>query len=162
MALGTPAEADRSRVIERLAQVMVGSGMQRMAARTFAAVLCSDEGALTAAEIGQVLQASPAAVSGSVRYLEQVEMVRRTRPPGSRRDVFMLGDDVWYEAFAHKDGVLRAWQQSMAEAAQVLGRDTAAGRRLAESESFFVFLQAEMPEMIERWTKQREQLRGAQ
>lgn len=144
-----------SRAIERMAEAMVSSGMQRMAARTFAAVLCSDEGALTAAEIGQRLQASPAAVSGSVRYLEQMEMIRRTRRPGSRRDTFLLGDDVWYEAFAHKDAVLRVWQQSMAEAAQVVGQDTPAGRRLSESEAFFVFLRAEVPALIDRWKQQR-------
>ncbi|MDQ2721951.1 MAG: MarR family transcriptional regulator [Actinomycetota bacterium] len=149
-----------SGAIERMAGVMVASGMQRMAARTFAAVLCSEEGSLTAAEIAQLLQASPAAVSGSVRYLEQVEMIRRSRRPGSRRDVFLLGDDVWYEAFAHRDGVLRAWQQSMMDAAEVLGRDTAAGRRLTESEAFFAFIRVEMPGMIDRWTQQRERLRA--
>ena len=46
--------------------------MQRMPARVFAALLASDDGALTSAELGEQLQVSPAAVSGAVRYLAQV------------------------------------------------------------------------------------------
>ena len=154
----TPAvsEADLSRAVERMAEEMATSGMQRMAARTFAALLCSDSGSLTAAEIGRLLQVSPAAVSGSVRYLEQVDLIRRTRRPGSRRNEFMLGDDFWYETFAHRDGVLRSWQRSMAEAADIVGRGTPAGARLAESESFFEFLRAEIPAMMDRWHQRQE------
>ena len=144
--------------VERMAETMVSGGMQRMAARTFAAVLCSRSGALTSAQLAEILRASPAAVSGSVRYLEQVEMIRRTRPAGSRRDLFVLTGDIWYEAFAHKGGMLEAWATTMADAADTVGRETPAGHRLAESEAFFAFIQVELPQLVERWKKEREQL----
>ena len=57
-----------------------------MPARVFAALLATDSGRLTAAELAELLQISPAAVSGAVRYLTQVGMVHREREPGSRRD----------------------------------------------------------------------------
>lgn len=154
-----PAEAEMSRAVERMAGVMVTSGMQRMASRVFAAVLCSRSGSLDAAEIGTVLRASPAAVSGSVRYLEQLDLIRRTRRPGSRRNEYVLGDDFWYEAVAHRDGMMRDWQESMTDAAEILGRDTPGGRRLTESADFFEFLRAELPEMMARWKATRRQPR---
>ena len=71
--------------IERFALVLAAAGMQRMAARAFAALLVSEDGSLTAQEFAELLQVSPAAVSGSVRYLENARMVRRARRPGSAR-----------------------------------------------------------------------------
>ena len=71
--------------IERFALVLAGAGMQRMAARAFAALLVSEDGGLTAREFAELLQVSPAAVSGSVRYLENARMARRARRPGDAR-----------------------------------------------------------------------------
>ncbi|WP_137119494.1 GbsR/MarR family transcriptional regulator [Segeticoccus rhizosphaerae] len=150
----------RAAVIERVSGELVAAGMQRMAARAFVAVLTSDDARMTAAEVGEVLQASPAAVSGAMRYLEQVDMIRRSREPGSRRDVFSLGDDVWYEALGHKDGVIDGWQRAMAEGASTLGLDTAAGRRLDETREFFAFVGKEMPILLERWRAHRATLPG--
>ena len=127
-----------------------------MASRVFAAVVSSDEGRMTAAELSSMLQASPAAISGAVRYLEQVDMIRRSRDPGSRRDHFALADDVWYEALAQRNGVLEAWQRTMADGAATLGPDTPAGRRLEEMHDFFAFMREEMPGLLERWRGHRE------
>ena len=48
-----------------------------MPARVFAALLASDSGRLTSAELSALLKVSPAAVSGAVRYLAQVNLVSR-------------------------------------------------------------------------------------
>ncbi|HET8600657.1 MAG TPA: MarR family transcriptional regulator, partial [Segeticoccus sp.] len=145
---GTPAEegrvAARADFVERMADELTRAGMQRMASRVMAAVMSSDSGQMTAAELGELLRASPAAISGAVRYLEQVDMVRRSREPGSRRDHFTMTSDVWYEALAHKDGVLETWRKTMDEGAQTLGPDTPAGRRLVEMREFFGFMEREV------------------
>lgn len=70
-----------SRFVESFAAQLVEAGMQRMAARVFAALLASDEGVMTSAELGEQLKISPAAVSGAVRYLAQTHMVSRERSP---------------------------------------------------------------------------------
>ena len=46
-----------------------------MPARVFAALLIAPDARLTAAELAERLQVSPAAISGAVRYLVQVRMV---------------------------------------------------------------------------------------
>lgn len=151
----------RTAFVERLADDLVRAGMQRMASRVFAALLSSDSGRMTAAELGALLRASPAAISGAVRYLEQVDMVRRSREPGSRRDHYCIADDVWYESLAHKDVVLAGWQRTMDEGVRALGPDTPAGRRLAETGEFFAFVIAEMPALLARWRAHRATLRHA-
>ena len=70
-------EAAVGKFIERFASVLVEAGIPRMPARVFAALLASDSGTLTAEDLSKQLQASPAAVSGGVRYLTGVGMVRR-------------------------------------------------------------------------------------
>src|SRR5438067_9473989 len=86
-----------SRFIERFAQVLVESGMPRIASRIFIALVATDSGRLTAGELAEQLQASPAAVSGGVRYLAQVDLVSREREPGSRRDHYRVDEDIWYQ-----------------------------------------------------------------
>jgi hypothetical protein len=61
-----------SRFVERFARQLVDAGLPRIAARIFAAILATDTSRLTAAELSAQLRASPAAISGGVRYLIQV------------------------------------------------------------------------------------------
>src|SRR4051794_8944516 len=72
-----------ARFIERFSGVLVDGGVPRMPARVFALLLASDDGRLTAAELADELQVSPAAVSGAVRYLLQTGLIERARGPGS-------------------------------------------------------------------------------
>jgi DNA-binding transcriptional regulator GbsR (MarR family) len=140
-----------SRFVERFAQVMVESGMPRIASRIFVALIATDAGRLTAAELAERLRASPGAISGGVRYLIQLDLVSREREPGSRRDHYRVDDDVWYRTIAQRDQLLARWAMSLREGAEVLGPDTPAGSRLAETVEFFEFLQKELHLMTERW-----------
>jgi predicted transcriptional regulator len=140
-----------ARFIERFALVLTASGIQRMASRVFVALLVSDSGTHTAAELAELLRVSPAAVSGAVRYLVQVNLVERQREPGSRVDHYLVRNDVWENVVGQRDQVIIQWCTSFAEGIAVLGADTPAGARMAEALSFFEFLQKEMPLLMERW-----------
>ena len=143
------------RFIERFAGVLVEGGMPRMPARVFTALLASDSGRLTAAELAEALKVSPAAVSGAVRYLVQTQLVEREREPGSRRDVYRLGDDPWYEAVYRREALVSRWQRALSEGAAAVGEDTPAGHRLQDSASFFAFLAEELPGLLARWRERR-------
>ncbi|HEX6023944.1 MAG TPA: MarR family transcriptional regulator [Solirubrobacter sp.] len=140
-----------SRFVERFASVLTEGGVARMPARVFALLLSTDDGRLTAAEIAERLQISAAAVSGAIRYLEQVSLVGREREPGSRRDRYVIQHDLWYEAVLQREQLLTRWERALNEGVEALGADTPAGRRLANSVAFFEFLQEEMPAMLARW-----------
>jgi DNA-binding transcriptional regulator GbsR (MarR family) len=142
--------------VESFAAVMVDSGMPRMAARIFAYLLTSEDAAATAAELAEQLQASPAAISGSVRYLIQIRLVTRDRKPGERRDTYRLGNDLWYEALGTRDQELTRWADMTRQGVRAVGPETAAGRRLAETGHFFDFLRVELNEVTRRWKEERE------
>jgi DNA-binding transcriptional regulator GbsR (MarR family) len=146
------------RFIERFASVLVEAGVPRMPARVFVALLATDSGSLTAAELADVLQVSPAAISGAVRYLVQVNLVSREREPGSRRDHYRVYDDAWYEAAVRRDQMMARWNVTMQEGVEVLGRHTPAGARLAESLEFFRFVEEELPDLLDRWRKRKAEL----
>jgi DNA-binding transcriptional ArsR family regulator len=140
-----------ARFVERFAAVLAEAGIARMPARVFAALLVTDGGSLTAAELAGQLHVSPAAVSGAVRYLSQFGMVSRERVPGSRRDRYRVLDDVWFEASARRDTILASWESASREGIELLGRDSRAGQRFAQSVEYFEFLRQELDGMMTRW-----------
>ncbi|WP_327132929.1 MarR family transcriptional regulator [Streptomyces sp. NBC_01343] len=148
-------EAAVSRFVERFAAQLTEAGMQRMASRVFAQLLASDRGSMTSAELSEALQISPAAVSGAVAYLSQVTMVSREREPGSRRDRYVLHNELWYETFTRRDQVLSLFEKTLLDGAAGVGTDTPAGARMAETAAFFAFLQGEMHAMMDRWRAHR-------
>ncbi|WP_435244860.1 GbsR/MarR family transcriptional regulator [Streptomyces sioyaensis] len=149
-----------SQFVERFASQLVDAGMQRMSARVFVCLLASDSGVLTSAELGERLQVSPAAVSGAIRYLSQVDMVSREREPGSRRDRYRVHSDQWYEALARRDNALTRWEGTLREGVESLGEDSPAGRRIGETLVFFEFLQKELAGLLQRWREHRDQMRA--
>ncbi|QFZ21807.1 GbsR/MarR family transcriptional regulator [Saccharothrix syringae] len=150
------------RFIERFSSVFTESGMPRMPSRVFVALLATETGRLTAAELADLLRVSPAAISGAVRYLTQVQLVSRERETGTRRDVYRLFDDVWYEALFRREEMFRRWEVPLKEGIGVLGEESAAGRRIAETLAFFQFIHTELPTLLEHWRSYRERQFGVQ
>lgn len=148
-------DAEVRHFIERFGSVLVDGGMPRMAARVFAALLAADSGRQTAAELGSSLRASPAAISGAIRYLEQVALASRERDPGTRHDVYRVNNDVWYRVSASRDRLLNQFIATLTDGIVAVGPDTPAGERLRETKSFFAFMLAEMPQIVERWHAMR-------
>jgi len=146
--------ADREalgRFVERFASVLVEAGIPRMPARVFSALLASDAGSLTAADLSAQLQASAAAVSGGVRYLIGVGMVSREGEPGSRRHHYRIPDDVWDLVISGRDRLILRWSAVLRDGMDLVGRDTPAGSRMADSVQYFEFVSAELPRVQARW-----------
>src|ERR671930_567348 len=95
--------------IERYASALADAGMPRMPARVFAALLATDSGRLTAAELADLLRVSPAAISGAVRYLGHVGLISRERETGSRRDHYRVHDHGWYEVTLRRERLISRW-----------------------------------------------------
>jgi len=137
--------------VEHFASLLADSGMPRMPARIFVALLTADTSRLTAEELAGLLRVSPAAVSGGVRYLVQVGLVSRETEPGSRRHVYRMPENVWHEVLRVRDRIMMRWADTMRGGAEVLGRGTPAGARLAESALYFEFVSKELPALLDRW-----------
>jgi predicted transcriptional regulator len=137
--------------VERFTSVLIAAGIPAMAARVLAALHVTDSGRLSAAELGQLLQISPAAVSGAVRYLMGLGLVHKERVPGSRRDHYRMPPNVWQEVVRMQSQVLVRWAKMLAVGVDVVGPDTPAGQRMAQYAEFFDFLNSEFPGLFDRW-----------
>ena len=144
-----PSDRGVGRFVERFALLLVESGMPRMPARVFGALLVAEDGKLTAGELAEQLRVSPAAISGAVRYLAQVGLVVRARDPGERRDHYEVTDDLWYEVVCQPGQAVRAVGDADGRGrGRRSAPDTRAGARLDQSRKFFEFLREELPELM--------------
>ena len=158
-----PAQRDEvavRRFIEDFAQALTEMGVPRMPARVFVALVTSDPGRLSAAELAATLHASPAAMSGAVRYLVELGLIRREGEPGSRRHYYRVPDDVWGEIISIRNRAMARWTAVLREGVPVLGADTPAGVRIADSARFFEFVSGELPLVIARWQDRKAALDG--
>ena len=159
MRQDTPSRRDDEavgRAVEFLAARLIEAGMSRMSARVFAAVFTSPDGALTAAELGERLSVSPAAVSKAVQYLTQVRLLHREYVPGSRRDRYRVVPDVWLEVFGFRIHWLRSVAATVQDCIEAVGGErTAAGARLAELRDLSQFLVDELADTLDHWQAYR-------
>jgi DNA-binding transcriptional regulator GbsR (MarR family) len=145
---------DRERVlsfIERFASVQIESGIPRMPARVFAALLATDAARLSAAELADLLDASPAAISGGVKYLTMVGLVDREGERGSRRLFYRVPENVWADLMRIRDRLMERWVTVLREGRELLGADTPAGARMAGSVNYFEFVNGELHDAALRW-----------
>jgi DNA-binding transcriptional regulator GbsR (MarR family) len=137
--------------VEQLALTFTDWGFPRMPSRVLVTLMSADEEALTAAELAERLDVSPAAISGAVRYLIHVGLLQRVPTPGSRRDRYRLPLDPWYESASLKDGFMGQVVTVSEEGVEALGADTEAGRRIRRMRDFFAFVQAELGDLLAKW-----------
>ena len=155
--MSPPAERDEAALrqfVEQMARTLADWGFPRMAGRVLMTMLSSDEPALTAGELAERLGVSSAAISGAVRYLIPITMIERMPVPGSRRDVYRLLDDAWYEVSLAEMTLLK----SMSTAAQdgvaaAGGSQTPAGARLANMRDYFLYVQENLPLLLAGWAE---------
>lgn len=138
---------------ERFAQIMVESGMPRMASRVYAVLLVTDSGKLSAAELAERLDVGASAISGAVKYLVQVRLVERGREPGTRHDFCRIHDHTWSHYISQSDPVLFRIQAGADEGTALLGLDSPVGRRLDETRRFFAFLREEIKQSMAKWQR---------
>lgn len=159
------AQRDEARIsafVEHLGATLESSGMPRIASRVFVLLMTAPDGSMTAAEIGDALRVSPAAVSSAVSYLNQIGLTVRMRAPGRRCEVHKLVADDWYTSFANRGGILTVMARLASEGAEAVGGpDTPAGRRLWLDAQLFSFLENRFNKVLEEWSTHRAELDAA-
>ncbi|MEU1587419.1 helix-turn-helix domain-containing protein [Micromonospora sp. NPDC005710] len=124
---------------ETLTTVLMASGVSKMAARVLTYLFITDSGSLTASQLAQRLQVSPASISKAITFLESQSLVRRERDE-RRRDRYVIDDDLFYQATIAS---ARANDQLVATARQgvaILGPQTPAAARLENIARFLDFI----------------------
>jgi DNA-binding transcriptional ArsR family regulator len=124
---------------ETFTTILMGQGLPKMTARVLTCLFTADTGSVTAAELVQRLQVSPASVSKAIAFLESQGLVRRERDE-RRRERYLVDDDVWYQAtIASAHGVAQIAEIAR-QGVGVLGRGTPAAARLENIARFSEFV----------------------
>jgi predicted transcriptional regulator len=142
--------------IEQLGAALADAGLPSLPSRIFSALLMNDDGRMTSAEITEVLGVSAAAVSGAVKYLAQLQMIRREREHGSRREVYVVDDDAWHSVMMRRDQIYAPILRALGSAIDQVGPRAPSYRRLMLTAEFLRFVDAEMVDLADRWAEHRQ------
>ncbi|MET9730748.1 helix-turn-helix domain-containing protein [Streptomyces sp. NPDC006458] len=137
-AHGRDAEAVRA-YEETFTTLLMASGLPKMMARVLTCLYITDDGSLTASELAQRLEVSPASVSKAITFLESQDLVRRQRDEG-RRERYVVDNELWYQATiaAARSNVQLA--ETARQGVAILGPDTPAAGRLESIARFVDFI----------------------
>ncbi|WP_405472221.1 helix-turn-helix domain-containing protein [Streptomyces canus] len=124
---------------ETFTTVLMQTGAPKMMSRVLTCLYTSDTGSLTAAELVQRLQVSPASISKAISYLDNQGLVRRERDD-RRRERYVADNDVWYQSMiASARGTIQL-AETARQGVGVLGPGTPAAIRLENIARFLDFV----------------------
>ncbi|MFF3242850.1 helix-turn-helix domain-containing protein [Streptomyces sp. NPDC002870] len=135
---GRDAEAVRE-YEETFTTLLMQQGLPKMMARVLTCLFTADAGSLTASELVQHLQVSPASVSKAIAFLESQGLVRRERDE-RRRERYLVDDDVWYQSTIASARGTAQIAETARQGVGILGRETPAAARLENIARFCDFI----------------------
>ena len=124
---------------ETFTTLFTQSGLPNMTARVLTCLYTTDTGSLTASELVQRVQVSPASISKATTFLESLGLIRRERDE-RRRERYIVDDDVFYESTLSSARSLTELADTARLGVGVLGRGTPAGVRLENISRFLDFV----------------------
>ncbi|MGX5182878.1 helix-turn-helix domain-containing protein [Streptomyces avermitilis] len=119
--------------------VIMASGAPKMMSRVLACLFTTDAGSLTASELAQRLQVSPASISKAIAFLESQGLVRRERDE-RRRERYVVDDDVWYQSMMASARSTAQLVETSRQGVSILGPGTPAAVRLENIARFLDFV----------------------
>ncbi|OUC93354.1 helix-turn-helix domain-containing protein [Streptomyces swartbergensis] len=139
-ALGHGRDVEAVREYEEVFTILLmGQGLPKMMSRVLTCLYTTDAGSLTASELVQHLQVSPASVSKAVAFLESQGLIRRERDEG-RRERYAVDDDVFYQSMIASARSSAQLADTARQGVGVLGPDTPAATRLENIARFVDFV----------------------
>ena len=124
---------------ETLTTVLMASGVPKMMSRVLTCLYTTDAGSLTASELVQRLQVSPASISKAITSLESQDLIRRERDE-RRREHYIVDNDVWYQAMIASARSAAQLVETARQGVGILGPGTPAAARLENIARFLDFV----------------------
>jgi DNA-binding transcriptional ArsR family regulator len=134
---------------QRFTEALVQMGMPAMICRVLTCLTTTDSGSMTSAELVGRLGVSAASISKAISLLEDLQLVRRERD--GRRERYIVDDDVWYRATIASGYTNAVFAEAALDGAEVLGPDTPAGARLADTGRFLKYFGEDLLRRAEYW-----------
>lgn len=124
---------------ELFTTALMSSGLPKMMSRVLVCLYTTDTGSLTASDLVQRLQVSPASVSKAITYLESLDLIRRERDE-RRRERYVVDDDLWYRSMIRSARDNARLAETARQGVGILGRHTPAAGRLENIARYLDFV----------------------
>jgi DNA-binding transcriptional regulator GbsR (MarR family) len=124
---------------ETLTTLFMQQGLPKTMARVLTCFFITDAGSLTASELVQWLQVSPASISKAVKFLESQGLVRRERDE-RRRERYIADEEVFYQSMIAAARANAELAETARQGVSILGQDTPAATRLENIARFLDFV----------------------
>ena len=124
---------------EMFTTILMQSGLPKMMSRVLVCLYTTDSGSLTASELVQRLQVSPASISKAITFLERLDLVRRERDE-RRRERYVVDDDLWYQSMMRSARDNAQLAETARQGVGILGPETPAAARLDRIASYLDFV----------------------
>ena len=138
-----------ARFEQRFTEALVQMGVPSMISRVLTCLTMTDSGSMTSAELVRQLRVSPASISKAIGFLEAQQLVRRERD--GRRERYAVNDDMWYRASIATASTNAVFAEAAQDGAEILGPDTPAGARLADTGRFIKHFTEDLLRRAEYW-----------
>jgi DNA-binding transcriptional ArsR family regulator len=138
LAHGRDAEAVRE-YEETFTTLLMQQGLPKMMSRVLTCLYTADAGSLTASELVQQLQVSPASVSKATTFLAGQGLIRRERDE-RRRERYVADNDVWYQGTIASARANTQLAEAARQGVTILGPHTPASARLENIARFLDFI----------------------
>ncbi|WP_435594515.1 helix-turn-helix domain-containing protein [Streptomyces panacea] len=119
--------------------VLMATGLSKMPARVLTCLFTTDAGSLTAPQLAQRLQVSPASISKAITFLESQSLVRRERDE-RRRERYVVDNELFYQATIASARANDQLVETARQGVAVLGPHTPAATRLENIARFLDFI----------------------
>lgn len=147
-AHGRDADAVRE-YEEAFTTLLVQQGLPKMMSRVLTSLYTTDDGSLTASELVQRLQVSPASISKAMTFLESQGLIRRERDE-RRRERYLVDSDVFYQSMIAAARSNAQLAETARQGVGVLGRGTPAATRLENIARFVDFVSESLARAAEQ------------
>jgi DNA-binding transcriptional regulator GbsR (MarR family) len=128
-----------------------------MAGRLWGYLLICDPPEQTAEDVARALHASRGAISGTVRLLEPIGFLRRTRRRGDRREYLSAPPRTFRTWVENASGIYRRLRLIIEDGLAAVADAPAARRaRLEEAHEFVAHVERELPSVLDRFVSERE------
>lgn len=142
--------------VEAMGQLLAGYGMTPMAGRLWGYLLICDPAEQTAEEIATALHASRGAISGTVRLLEPIGFLRRTRRRGDRREYLAAPPETFMAFVGNAGAIYRRLRLVIEQGLDAIRTEPPARRtRLEEAHDFVAYVEREIPAVLDRYLEER-------
>ncbi|MGH2411706.1 MAG: GbsR/MarR family transcriptional regulator, partial [Chloroflexota bacterium] len=151
-----PSE-EELRFVEEVALNFERQGLFRMGGRVLGWLLICDPPEQTFNQLAEVLQASKGSISNVMQLLVPAGIVQKVSRPGERRDYYRVAPNAWVDLARNHTRYYGEFKKLMEQGLRLLDDAPSARRdRLRDVHALYDFLAHEMPELWDRWERERE------